>query len=116
MSMAMSEIIRQLEELANHCDSMVDKDDPESIWRKDVKALNEAVHKLEGECTGEDAAEIIRKMLDKEGMNQRELAEKMGITRQNVSQMLNRNKVSMRFDGFCKMVKTLGYEIIIRKK
>ena len=116
MSMAMSEIIAQLENLAGHCDSMIDKKDPESVWRTDVEALNEAVHKLEGECTGEDAAEIVRKILEKEGINQRELAEKMGITRQNVSQMLNRNKVSMRFDGFSKMIQALGYEIIVRKK
>lgn len=116
LSMEMSEIITQLEDLACHCSSMIDKEDPESIWKTDAEALNEAIRKLKGEHTGEDAAEIIRQILEKEGMNQKELAEKMGITRQNVSQMLNRNKVSMRFDGFSKMIQSLGYEIIVRKK
>ena len=68
------------------------------------------------EVSGTDAAEIIRKILEKEELNQKELADKMGIARQNVSQMLNRNKASMRFDGFSKMVQALGYEIIVRKK
>lgn len=116
MSMTMKEVIEQLENLAIHCDSMVDKEDPECIWKSDVEALNEAVEKLKSECSGTEAAEIIRRLLEKEGLNQKELAEKMGIARQNVSQMLNRNKASMRFDGFSKMVKALGYEIIVRKK
>lgn len=116
MSMAMSEIIKQLEELASHCDSMVDKEDPECIWKADVEALDQAVNKLSCECTGMGAAEIIRNILKKEQMNQTDLADRMGITRQNISQMLNRNKVSMRFDGFSKMVEALGYEIIVRKK
>lgn len=116
MSMAMSEIIKKLEDLAGHCDSMIDKEDPESIWRGDSEALNAAVKKLEGECNGKDAAEIIRQILKRDNLSQRELADKMGITRQNVSQMLNRNAVSMRYDSFDKMVEALGYEIIVRKK
>lgn len=116
MSMAMSEIIKHLEDLASHCDSMVDKEDPECIWKADAEALGQAVEKLSCECTGVDAAEIIRNILEKEQMNQTDLADRMGITRQNISQMLNRNKVSMRFDGFSKMVEALGYEIIVRKK
>ena len=49
-------------------------------------------------------------------MNQKELAERMGVVRQNVSQALNRNTVSMRFDNFERMTSALGYEIIVRKK
>lgn len=116
MSMSNQEIISQLEDLATHCESMIDKEDPECIWRADVEALNEAVEKLKSECSGTDAAEIIRRLLEKEGLNQKELADKMGIVRQNVSQMLNRNKASMRFDGFSKMVQALGCEIVVRKK
>ena len=49
MSMPIGEIIRQLESLAEHCESMIDKDDPEDIWRIDTVALQEAVKKLKGE-------------------------------------------------------------------
>lgn len=68
------------------------------------------------EIIGIEPADAIRQILEKENLNQQRLAEKMGITRQNVSQMLNRNVVSMRYDSFYKMVKTLGYEVFIRKK
>lgn len=116
MSMAMSEIIKKLEDLASYCDSMVDKEEPECIWKADVEALDHVIKKLSCECSGMDAAEIIRNILDKEQMNQTDLADKMGITRQNISQMLNRNKASMRFDSFSKMVEALEYEIVVRKK
>lgn len=108
MSMAMNELIEQLKDLATRCDSISDN--------ADVKALNEAIEKLNSECSGTDAVKIIRRLLEKEGLNQKELADIMGTTRQNVSQMLNRNKSSMRFDGFAKMVQALGYEITVRKK
>ena len=52
MSMPIGEIISQLESLAEHCDSMIDKDDPEDIWRIDMVALREAVKKLKGELSG----------------------------------------------------------------
>ena len=39
------------------------------------------------EIRGEDAAEIINKMMEKEGMTQIQLAQKMGITRQRVSRL-----------------------------
>lgn len=116
LSMAMSEIIKQLESLAEHCGSMIDKEEPEDIWKADVEALNQAIEKLQGECVGTDPAEIIRRLLEKEGLNQKELAERMGVVRQNVSQALNRNAVSMRFDNFERMTSALGYEIIVRKK
>ena len=50
--MAMSEIIKQLESLAEHCGSMIDKEEPEDIWKADVEALNQAIEKLQGECVG----------------------------------------------------------------
>ena len=34
--MSMGDIINQMESLAAHCESMIDKDDPESIWKEDV--------------------------------------------------------------------------------
>lgn len=61
-------------------------------------------------------AEMIREVLEVENLSQKDLADKMGIARQNVSQALNRNRVSIRFDSFRKMADALGYEIILRKK
>ena len=115
MSMFIGEIISHLESLATHCESMIDKDDPESIWRVDEEILREAVKKLSGELSGENAAEVIRQIMEKEDVNQKELAEKMGCVRQNISQTLNRGTVNMRYDSFYRMVKALGYEIILRK-
>ena len=114
--MSMREIISQMESLASHCESMIDKDDPESIWKMDAEALNEAVRKLEGEFNGANAAEVILRNMEKEKVNQKELAERMGCVRQNVSQMLNRGTVNMRYDSFYRMAEALGYEIILRKK
>ena len=114
--MSMREIISQMESLASHCESMIDKDDPESIWKMDAEALNEAVRKLEGEFNGANAAEVILRIMEKEKVNQKELAERMGCVRQNVSQMLNRGTVNMRYDSFYRMAEALGYEIIVRKK
>ncbi len=113
--MSMRDIISQMESLAAHCESMIDKDDPESIWKEDVVALNEAVKKLEGEIGGENAADVIRQIMEKENVNQKELAERMGCVRQNISQMLNRGITNMRYDSFYKIAKTLGYEIALRK-
>lgn len=68
------------------------------------------------EITGADPVKIVRSILEQEELNQQELADKMGVARQNVSQALNRNRISMRFDNFEKMVSALGYEIVVRKK
>lgn len=68
------------------------------------------------EITGTNPAEMIREALEQENLSQKDLADKMGIARQNVSQALNRSRVSIRFDSFQKMAKVLGYEIILRKK
>ena len=62
-----------------------------------------------------EASLLIKKIMDDEGINQIQLAEKMGCTRQAVSQTLTRNTKSMRYDNFEKMIRTLGYEIIIKK-
>ena len=115
MSMPIEKIISQLESLADHCDSMIDEDDPEDIWRVDTEALLEAAKKLKGELSGENAAATIRQIMEREDTNQKELAEKMGCVRQNVSQTLNRGTVNMRYDSFYRMAKALGYEIILRK-
>ena len=46
--MSNKEIIEQLEGLRSHCSSMIDKEDPESPWRADVEALNEAIKVMAG--------------------------------------------------------------------
>ena len=68
------------------------------------------------EITGTDPVKIVRSILEQEELNQQKLADKMGVARQNVSQALNTNRISMRFDNFEKMVSALGYEIVVRKK
>ncbi len=68
------------------------------------------------EIIGTDPAEMIREVLEVENLSQTDLADKMKNVRQNVSQMLNRSRVSIRFDSFRKMADALGYEIILRKK
>lgn len=39
-------VIKQLEGLREHCEEMIDKDDPECIWRSDTEALTEAIKAL----------------------------------------------------------------------
>jgi len=68
------------------------------------------------EIIGTDPAEMIREVLGQENLSQKDLADKMGIARQNVSQALDRSRVSIRFDSFRKMADALGYEIVLRKK
>lgn len=116
MSMPIGKIISQMESMAEHCENMINKDEPDSIWKLDVAALNEAVEKLKGEFGGASAAEVIRQIMEKEEVKPKELAERMGCVRQNVSQMLNRGTVNMRYDSFYRMAEALGYEIILRKK
>ena len=67
------------------------------------------------EIKAANAEETIRCILDKEKMTQQDLADRMGITRQNISQSLNRNAKSMRYDRFSTMVTALGYEIVVKK-
>lgn len=116
MSMVMSEIIKQLEDIVSHCTSMVSKDGPGSVWLADAEALDEVIQKLGNEYKGTDAAEIIRTIMKKEGVNQTIIAERMGCMRQNVSQMLTRGKANMRYDSFYKLAEALGYEVVVRKK
>ena len=63
-----------------------------------------------------DTAEgAIRKILTIENVNQKELARRMGVGRQNVNQHLTRNCNGMRFDNLKKMCDALGYELVARK-
>lgn len=46
--MGNKEIIKQLESLREHCQSMIDANDPEDIWSADTQALNEAIKAMVG--------------------------------------------------------------------
>lgn len=113
--MSKEEIIKQLEDLVEHCKTMIDEDDPDCVWKSDTEALMAAVEKFTTECKGNDAQGIIRAILVKEGLSQQQLADKAGMIRQNISQMLTRGE-GMRFSSFQKLVSALGYEVICRKK
>ena len=41
--MKKEEVISQLNDLWEHCHSMIDRSDENCVWRKDVKALEEAI-------------------------------------------------------------------------
>lgn len=41
------EILEQMKSLQAHCEDMVDKEDPDSIWRSDVEALGSVIGILE---------------------------------------------------------------------
>ena len=41
--MKKEEVISQLNDLWEHCHSMIDRSDENCVWRKDVKALGEAI-------------------------------------------------------------------------
>lgn len=94
------------------------------VKRRDIRVYerssegggNLEVEKVTEDIHGDSAEELIRKAIEAEGMNQRKLADKMGVTRQNISDFLNRAQKAMRYDSFAKMAKALGYEVILRKK
>lgn len=114
--MKKEEIIIQLEKLATHCNAMDVCNDPESIWQKDADALNIVVDLLKEEIPAGEPIDTIKFLLQKDGLSQQRLADRMGTLRQNVSQMLNRGKNDMKYSNFKKIVSILGYEVILRKK
>lgn len=63
-----------------------------------------------------NATDLIRELLEEEKLNQQQLADRMGVMRQSVSQMLNRGKGNIRLDNFEKMLRVLGYELEVVKK
>ena len=70
---------------------------------------------MEIKACGEDAAEAINRLLEREGVTKTELAKRLGTNRQNVSQMLTRNK-GLKYESFRNMAAALGYEIFLSKK
>lgn len=82
MGMSMRNSSSQMNNHTSHCESIMDKGDPESVWKEDITALHADVKKLEGEAGGENAADVIRQIMKKENVNQKELAERLGCGRQ----------------------------------
>jgi len=107
-------VIKQLEELVDYCVNMLDDKNSDIDWKTKGEILRVVTEKLASECGGNEAQSIIREMLAREGMSQQQLANKIGMVRQSVSQMLTRG--DMRFCSFIKMTNGLGYEILCRKK
>lgn len=114
--MKKEEIIIQLEKLETHCKSMNVENDTESIWEKDVEALEAAIILLKEEVFVGNPNDAIKFLLEKDNLRQQNLADCMGTLRQNVSQMLNRGKNDMKYSNFKKMVSVLGYEVVLQKK
>lgn len=106
------ELIYDLRELSVYLDNTKDSNE----CKKYNSSLKKVVELLNSEANGESAVEIIRQALEKYGVSQTELAERMGNTRQNVSQMLDRGRLGMRCDSFQRMAKALDCELILRKK
>ena len=44
--MTLQEVIKQLEDIKDHCESMRDENDPDDIWTYDVQALDVAISEL----------------------------------------------------------------------
>lgn len=112
--MKKEKIIKHLEDLAEHCETMIDRKDPDCVWIGDVEALQYAIDKLSNEYSGTDPRAVIKEILAKEGMNQQQLADNAGMIRQGVSQALTNS--SSRYETIKRLVEALGYEIVIRKK
>ena len=45
--MTLREILEQMKSLQEHCEDMIDKEDPDSIWRSDVEAIGSVIGILE---------------------------------------------------------------------
>jgi len=58
---------------------------------------------------------VVREILQEEKMTVKQMADKMGVSRQSANQSLNVNTKSMRCDTFRKMIEACGYEVIVRK-
>ncbi len=61
--------------------------------------------------------EAVKKIIKERGWSYEKLSEEVGgKAPTTISDMLNRNKTSMRTDTFHKMTNALGYEIVLRDK
>ncbi len=81
---------------------------------EDMKVLDEVIELLKSEYEASNPVEVIRQILDERRMSQMQLAKKMGMVRQNVSQLLNRGRKAPRYDSIARMVSALDCEVIIR--
>lgn len=106
--MAMREVIGMLEKLA--------KNDGVAQDNRELEAVEEAVTVLRTEAITNDYKSILRTLISEEGVTQQELANRIGVSRQALSQILNRNEFGIRYETFLRIVEALGYELVLRKK
>ena len=63
----------------------------------------------------EDAGAAVREVMELEGINQSQLADLMQVNRQSVQQSLNRRGKTLRVSTLNRMLKALGYRIVLAK-
>lgn len=62
-----------------------------------------------------EPTDLIHELMVKEGTNRCKVAQDIGMTRQNLYQMLNKGKGDLRVSSFLRIMKGMGYEVIVRK-
>lgn len=65
---------------------------------------------------GEDPSGAIRKIMDEENLNQSQVADKIGKTRQSVQQSLSRKSRNMRVQTMVRIAGAIGYNVAFVKK
>ena len=64
--------------------------------------------------TNEDIKKDINILLIKEGLQKKDIAEKLGISRQGLTNILNKKHITI--DDVTKIADTMGYDVIISYK
>ena len=62
-----------------------------------------------------EPADLLKELMIEEGTNRNQIAQKIGMTRQNLYQMLNKGKKDLRVSSFIRILEGMGYEVIVRK-
>lgn len=106
--MAMSEVIEQMEKLI--------KNDGVAEDNQGLEAIEQATEVLRTDAINNDYKSILRKLISEADITQQALADKIGITRQALNQVLTRNEYGVRYETFLRIIDALGYELVLRKK
>ncbi len=106
--MAMSEVLEQMEKLI--------RNEGVSEDNRGLEAIEQAVTVLRADAITNDYKSILRKLIKEADITQQELADKLGITRQALNQVLTRNEYGVRYETFLRIIEALGYELVLRKK
>ena len=71
-------------------------------------------HRKGHKMTNEDIKKDINILLIKEGLQKKDIAEKLGISRQGLTNILNKKHITI--DDVTKIADTMGYDVIISYK